>query len=348
MATPFLNLMGSQPVASTAAATEVGAAAANINNLANLIRTAASVAGWKGASQGGQQQSLGQFMTLFQQLLTSMTQIQATAGAGAAQLQVAKLTTEATVTAAQSGRYVVAPTGTVQPGPWHYSFASTHPGSMGVFRAVAGMLTAQINASVGQSKAVDTQVAAAIAQVALDYLGGWLDAKLFPPSAGAGTAPSTVVPGTIPGTTVPGPPPGTGSTVPAPLPGGVPTTVTVAGTDPGLTGTGLAGAAGLGTATLGGAGVHLGAGGPGGFNAPLAGTGVMLGGGAAGAAAGGVIGAAGGGAARGAAGATPMVPYGGGAGAGGAGGGDRPERRTELAEDEEPWEQGEAPDAVLR
>ncbi|BCB88308.1 hypothetical protein Psuf_056210 [Phytohabitans suffuscus] len=216
MATPFLNLMGSQPVASTAAATEVGAAAANINNLANLIRTAASVAGWKGASQGGQQQSLGQFMTLFQQLLTSMTQIQATAGAGAAQLQVAKLTTEATVTAAQSGRYVVAPTGTVQPGPWHYSFASTHPGSMGVFRAVAGMLTAQINASVGQSKAVDTQVAAAIAQVALDYLGGWLDAKLFPPSAGAGTAPSTVVPGTIPGTTVPGPPPGTGSTVPAP------------------------------------------------------------------------------------------------------------------------------------
>jgi hypothetical protein len=349
MATPFLNLMGAQPAASGAAATEVGVAAANINNLASVIKTVASIAEWKGGSKDGQQQNLGQFMTLFQQLLTSMTQIQATASAGAAQIQASKLATEATVTAARSGRYVVTPTGTVQPGPWHYAFANTHPGSMGVFRAIAGMLTGHIQASVGASKAVDMQVAAAIAQVALDYLGGWLDQKLFPSAAGAGTTPSTLNPGSVPGTvpgTTPGTLPGTAPGLGTTLPGVVPATIT----DPSLAGTGLAGAAGLGTATLGAAGLHLGAGGVsglGGVNAPVAGAGLMLGGGAAGAPAGGVIGTAGGAGARGAAGATPMMPLGQGAG---AAGGDRSgtTTATDLTEDEEPWEQGEAPDAVLR
>jgi len=345
MATPFLNLLGSQPAATGAAASEVGVAATNINNLAGVIKSVMSIADWKGASKDGQQGQLGEFMKLFQQLLTSMTQIQTTATAGATQIQASKLATEATVTAAQSGRYVVLPTGNVQPGPWHYAFASTHPGSMGVFRGIASMLTAHIHASVGQSKAVDTQVAAAIAQVALDYLGGWLDEKFFPSSAGAGTIPTTVTPGTLPGT-LPGTTPGT---LPGTLPGGgvTPAVVTAPSTDPSLAGTTLAGAGGLGAASLGGAGPQLGgAGGLGGINGPLGGAGLMLGGGAAGAVTGGVIGATGGAAARGGAGATPMMPMGG--GAHGAGGDGRQGTSTDLTEDEKPWDQGDAPDAVLR
>ena len=42
-----------------------------------------------------------------------------------------------------------------------------------------------------------------------------------------------------------------------------------------------------------------------------------------------------------------MMPYGG-AGAGGAAGAGREERQTDLIEDEKPWDQGDAPDAVLR
>src|SRR5262249_51929341 len=142
--------------------------------------------------------------------------------------------------------------GTVTPGPAQYAFAAAHPGTLGIFKAIAAQFTTSINASVAKSTSTDAKIAAAVASAALQYLAGLLDSKI---SGSAGDAPGLTAP-TMPTTTTLPTTPVVSPTLPGT--GAVPVTTLgpVATTGPGTVTT----LAGAGAGPLGGAGL----GGPGG------------------------------------------------------------------------------------
>jgi hypothetical protein len=217
---------------------------------------------WTGAAAQAQQQRGLQLVTAVTQVIGAMTQANTLATAGGAQMQAAKMQTDATVLQAYSGGYHVFPTGQVFP-----NGAMLSGPHAGAFKAIARLLTARITASVATSTSADAKTAAALAAVAIEFLAGLLDSKTTQAAANA-LAPMTNVPPGVPGGLAnpslvgtgglagfdTSPPPGTALAGAGPLTGA-----------PGLGGPGLTGGPALtGTPGLGGAGsLGLGAAGAG-------------------------------------------------------------------------------------
>ncbi|GIJ49002.1 hypothetical protein Val02_58880 [Virgisporangium aliadipatigenens] len=322
----FLKVLQAFLPALASTANGLGSTATNVTDQVKLFQQASTQPSWQGQSSDAQQSRMSTYVDMGGKFAAALLRSQAQTAAGTAQMQAGQMTVQAAVNVAKGAGFLVMPNGTVRLSPAQRAATADKPAARFALQKVAWKLTAVIHAGMTQSTAADAQTAAALIEVATQYL-----AQLFQKeSEGSASLPPVEIPPATPVTTTPVEVP-----EPTPLPAfdggaglsGVDASGGIGGGLEGAGGGAFGGAAGLGAGAAGTLGGTLGA------DAMGAGT------------AGGAAGGAGAAGARGGAVGAPFMPM----GAGGAAGRDseRAGRDGWLQEDDDPWRHGDAPDGVL-